>query len=81
LRIADGVTVTDDLVANVAWLVDILYQQVTVWGLDLQQPIGALVQIYNPILRVTVAPADSIVWVDQLPADTELPEPIPTPYA
>jgi hypothetical protein len=47
LHVEDGIVVTDDLLAIVAALLDVLHQQVTVWGLDPREPIGALAQDYK----------------------------------
>ena len=73
LRIANDVPDTDDLLPTIAALVDTLLRQVTDW--ELEAPIAALAENYTPMLRVTVLPAESAIYVDRLPPDAELPKP------
>jgi hypothetical protein len=35
---------------------------------------------YKPMLQIVVVPAERMVYVDQLPPDTKLPEVAPSPY-
>jgi hypothetical protein len=81
LHVDDGIVVGTPLVTAVAMLVDGLYQYVVDWGLDPTEPIGAVAEDLNPVLRVTVEPAHRIVYVDHLPGGTELPPPMATPYS
>jgi hypothetical protein len=46
------------------------------WG---SETIGGLVESWEPILRVTVIPAEKRVYVDHLPPDTELPPELSDP--
>ena len=78
---AENVTVDDDLTAAVAVVVDLLHEQVTAWDLDPEAPIGSVVHGYKPMLEIVVVPAERMVYVDQLPPDTKLPEVAPSPYS
>lgn len=69
LKIHNEVRVNEELVPSVALLVDILHQQVTSWFRDPTKRIGALVQNYNPVLRVQVVPEDRLIYVDHLSSE------------
>jgi hypothetical protein len=80
LAVAEDVPFDETVRSDVAAMVDILYSQSAQWFLP-EQPIGAVLADRDPVLHVMVEPTESMVYVDLLPPDTELPEPQPSPYA